>query len=170
MASPRTVHSRSSSSDARKPDVPRDIAVNKKARHDYEVLDSWEVGIVLVGSEVKSLRAGRVNFGASYAEFEGGELWLVALQITEYAPSSQFGHAQQRRRKLLMHAAELSRLRDKVRDPGMTLVPLKLYFMGSTIKVELGLCRGKKDYDKRDSMKERDVKRELERAKRNWNG
>ena len=150
----------------KKKDQNTEIAVNRKARHEYEVIERFECGIVLVGSEVKSLRGGKVQFGDSYAQVEGGEMWLMNMQIAEYAAASQFGHTQLRRRKLLMHAAEIERLKIETRHPGVTLVPLRLYFAGSLVKLELGLCRGMKTWDKREAMKEKDVKRELDRARK----
>jgi SsrA-binding protein len=156
----------SSASGERKPPVERDIAVNRRARHNFEILETFEAGIQLMGSEVKSLRQGKIQFGDSYAMVERGELWLVHLTIAEYAWSHQFTHAPMRRRKLLMHRAQIDRLAQKTRDPGMTLVPLRLFFRGSIVKVDLGLGRGKKDYDKRETIKKRDVERELQRVRR----
>ncbi len=155
---------------AKKDDQNRDIAVNRKARHEYEVIERYEAGIVLTGSEVKSLRAGKIQFGDGYAQVERGQLWLVNILIAEYAGASHFGHAPDRRRKLLMHAAEIEKLAIATRHPGVTLVPLRLYFKASRVKVELGLCRGMKTYDKREALKTRDVKRELDRARKQFVG
>ncbi|MBI4518998.1 MAG: SsrA-binding protein SmpB [Deltaproteobacteria bacterium] len=140
------------------------IAVNRKARHDYFIEESCEAGLVLTGSEVKSLRAGKANLKDSYARIERGEAWLVNAHISEYNPSAQFGHEPTRRRKLLLHAREIDRLTGKTKERGLTLVPLRLYFKNGRAKVELGLGRGKKQYDKRESIKERETRREVDRA------
>jgi SsrA-binding protein len=119
---------------------------------------------VLTGSEVKSLRAGKAQLKDSYARIERGEAWLLNAHISEYSPAAQFGHDPTRRRKLLLHAREIARLTGKTRESGLTLVPLRLYFKHGRAKVELGLARGKKLYDKRESIKERESRREVERA------
>jgi SsrA-binding protein len=142
----------------------RDIAVNRRARHDYFIEESLEAGIVLTGSEVKSLRAGKAQLKDSYAFIERGEAWLVNAHISEYSPSAQFGHAPTRRRKLLLHAREIERLIGKTKESGLTLIPLRLYFKHGRAKVEIGLARGKKLYDKRESIKERETRREMDRA------
>ena len=144
----------------------RDIAVNRRARHDYFIEESLEAGIVLTGSEVKSLRAGKAQLKDSYARIERGEAWLVNAHISEYSPAAQFGHEPTRRRKLLLHAREIERLLGKTKESGLTLVPLRLYFKHGRAKVELGLARGKKLYDKRESIKERESRREMDRAMR----
>lgn len=145
------------------------IAQNRRARFDYAVEETIECGIVLEGSEVKSLRAGKVSFPDGYAAFENGELWLKNVHINEYSFSSIFNHDPDRARKLLAHAHELKRLRRRVDEKGYTLIPLDFHFTKGRVKVELGLCKGKKQADKRDSIKERDVKREMARAFRDGN-
>jgi SsrA-binding protein len=142
----------------------RDIAVNRRAFYEYLIDERYEAGMVLAGSEVKSLRAGRANLKDSYARFFGAELFLVGAHISPYAPSSQFGHEPERHRKLLMHKGELGRLWGKVQEKGLTLVPLRLYWVKGRAKVELGLGRGKKLHDKRAAIRERSEKREIERA------
>jgi SsrA-binding protein len=144
----------------------RDITVNRRARHDYFIEESLEAGLVLTGSEVKSLRAGKAQLKDSYAQIKQGELWLVNAHISEYSPSAQFGHEAMRARKLLLHRREIDRLTGKVKEQGLTLVPLRLYFKHGRAKVELGLARGKKLYDKRESIKEREVRREMDRARK----
>lgn len=145
------------------------IAQNRRARFDYAVEETLECGVVLEGSEVKSLRAGKVSFPDGYAAFENGELWLKNVHINEYSFSSIFNHDPDRPRKLLAHAHELKRLRRRVEEKGYTLIPLDFHFTKGRVKVELGLCKGKKQADKRDSIKERDVKREMARAFRDRN-
>jgi SsrA-binding protein len=142
----------------------RDITVNRRARHDYFIEETIEAGLVLSGSEVKSLRAGKAQLKDSHARISGGEMWLVNAHISEYLPSAQFGHEPTRARKLLLHKREIARLMGKVRERGLTLIPLRLYFKHGRAKVELGLARGKKLYDKRESIKARDVQREMVRA------
>jgi len=142
------------------------ITVNRRARHDYFIEESVEAGLVLTGSEVKSLRAGKANLKDSYARIDRGEAWLANAHISEYAPASQFGHDPTRKRKLLLHAKEIDRLTGKVKEKGLTLVPLRMYFKHGRAKVELGLGRGKKQYDKRESIKERESGREMDRALR----
>ena len=141
-----------------------DIAVNRRARHDYHIDESYEAGIVLLGSEVKSLRAGKANLKDSYARIENGEMWLLNVHISPYAAASQFGHEPTRKRKLLLHAREIERLHGKVKERGFTLIPLRLYFKDGRAKVEIGLARGKKLYDKRESIREREMRREVDRA------
>ena len=144
----------------------RDITVNRRARHDYFIEESLEAGLVLTGSEVKSLRAGKAQLKDSYAQLKQGEIWLINAHISEYSPSAQFGHEPARARKLLVHRREIDRLVGKVKEQGLTLIPLRLYFKHGRAKVELGLARGKKLYDKRESIKEREVRREMDRARR----
>lgn len=139
------------------------IALNRRARFDYSVEETIECGLSLQGSEVKSLRSGKVSFPDGYASFEGGELWLRNVHIAEYAYSSIFNHDPDRPRKLLAHAQELKRLHRRVTEKGYTLVPLDLHFKKGRVKVELGLCKGKKYADKRASIKDRDVARDLQR-------
>lgn len=140
------------------------ITVNRKARHDYHIDETFEAGLVLTGSEVKSLRAGKVQLKDSYGRVKNHELWLFNAHISEYGPSAQFGHEPTASRKLLMHRREIDRLIGKLKEKGLTLIPLRLYFKRGRAKVELGLGRGKKSFDKRESIKEREVKREVDRA------
>jgi SsrA-binding protein len=144
----------------------RDIAVNRRARHDYFIEETVEAGLVLTGSEVKSLRAGKAQLKDSYGQIKKGEVWLFNAHISEYAPAAQLGHDPTRSRKLLLHRREIQRLIGKVKERGLTLIPLRLYFKGGRAKVELGLARGKKLYDKRAAIKERESKREVERGMR----
>ena len=142
----------------------RDIAVNRRARHEFHIEETLEAGIVLLGSEIKALREGKANLKDSYGRIEGDEVWLWNAHISPYAPASQFGHEPTRTRKLLLHREEISRLTGKVKERGLTLVPLRLYFKRGRAKVELALARGKKHHDKRDAIRERDVRREIDRA------
>ena len=144
----------------------RDVVVNRKARHDYHIDESIEAGLVLTGSEVKSLRAGKAQLKDSYARITRGELWLVNAHISDYAAASYLGHEPTASRKLLLHRREIDRLTGKVKEKGLTLIPLRLYFKGGRAKVELGLGRGKKLHDKRAAIKEREGKREMDRALR----
>jgi len=144
----------------------RDIAVNRRARHEYHIEETFEAGIVLQGSEVKALREGKANLKDSYGRLEGEEVFLWNAHISPYGPASQFGHEPTRTRKLLLHREEIARLRGKVQERGLTLVPLRLYFKNGRAKIELALARGKKHYDKRESIKEREVQREIDRALR----
>ena len=140
------------------------IAQNRRVRHDYHVLDTCEAGLVLQGTEVKSLRNGHVSFKDSYADIRGAEIFLVGLHINPYEQGNIYNHDPERPRKLLLHRQEIHRLAAQVAEKGLTLAPLKLYFARGKAKVELGLCRGKHTYDKRDSLRERDVKREMDQA------
>ena len=142
----------------------RDIAVNRRARHEFLIEETIEAGLVLLGSEIKALRQGKANLKDSYGRIEGDEVWLWNAHISPYAPASQFGHEPTRTRKLLLHREEISRLTGKVKERGLTLVPLRLYFKRGRAKVELALARGKKHHDKRDAIRERDVRREIDRA------
>ena len=139
------------------------VITNRKARHDYLVLDSWECGIVLVGPEVKSLREGRGNLQDSYARIDDGEVWLFGMHILPYA-YSRAELDPVRRRKLLLHRKEIVELERGTEQQGHTLVPLRVYFKDGRAKVELALARGKRSYDKRQALAERDAKREAERA------
>ncbi len=141
------------------------IALNRKATHDYEVLERFETGIALQGTEVKSLRGqSSISFRDSYADIKDGELWLVGAHIAPYAHGNIYNHAPERRRKLLMHKQQILKLRQRVEEKGLTLIPLKLYFNRGYVKVQIGLCKGKHSYDKRDSIKEREGQREVQRA------
>ncbi len=136
---------------------------NRRARFEYEILDSFEAGIVLTGSEVKSLRAGKANLQDSYALVKNGEVWLLNMHISPYEQANQFNHDPVRTRKLLLHKSEIVKLYSKANEKGLSLIPLKLYFKKGMAKVELGVGKGKKLHDKRDSIKARDVERELRR-------
>jgi SsrA-binding protein len=138
------------------------VAVNRRARHDYHVLETFEAGIALRGTEVKSLRAGHMTLKDSYADARDGELYLVGAHISPYEQGSVFNHDPERARKLLMHKREILRLIGQVQEKGLTLIPLKVYFKRGKAKVELGLCRGKHRGDKREAIKEREIKRELD--------
>jgi SsrA-binding protein len=140
------------------------IASNRKARHDYAVLDTFEAGLVLTGTEVKSLREGRASLVDGFALIDGGEVFLHAVHIPEYTQGTWTNHEPRRVRKMLMHRAEINRLVGKMRESGLTLVPLQLYFSDGKAKVEIALARGKKSYDKRHDLAERDANREITRA------
>ena len=140
------------------------VAQNKKARYDYQISDTWEAGLVLTGTEVKSLRAGRTSLIDGFAEIDDGEAWLLGVHIPEYTQGTWTNHTPRRRRKLLLHRAEIDRIGAKVAEKGFTLVPLSLYFSGGRAKVEIGLGKGKRSYDKRHAMAARDARRETERA------
>jgi SsrA-binding protein len=140
------------------------VCQNKKARHDYHIIEVIEAGMVLVGTEVKSLREGRANLKDSYARIRNGELYLVQAHISPYSHAHYDNHDPERVRKLLVHKRELKRLTGKTQEKGLTLVPLKIYFKEGKAKVELALASGKKSYDKRETLKRKDQKREMERA------
>ena len=140
------------------------VASNRKARHDYLIEDTYEAGLVLMGTEVKSLRQGRATIGDGYVNVEGGEAWLENVYIPEYTEGTWTNHAPKRRRKLLLNHHEIEDLRVKTRERGMTIVPLRLYFVKGRAKIEIGLGRGKKLYDKRAALKERQDVREAQRA------
>jgi len=142
----------------------RTIAENRKARHDYHVLDSLECGIVLVGSEVKSLRNGTVALSEAYGKVKNGEVWLVNCDIPEYAEANRFNHKPKRDRKLLLHRREIQRFAMRAYEKGLTLVPLKMYFKEGNAKVLLGLCKGKQDFDKRAAKKQAESDRGLRLA------
>lgn len=143
------------------------VAQNRRARHDYEILETFEAGIVLVGSEVKSLRDGKCQLKDSYARVEGGEAWLFGVHIPPYAFATGFGaHDPERKRKLLLHRRELDELRARSQQESLTIVPLAVYFDRGKAKVEVALARGRHTYDKRRALAERDARRETERALR----
>jgi SsrA-binding protein len=142
------------------------LAVNRKARFNYSVEDTLECGIELRGTEVKSLKEGKFSFSDSYGRVENDELWLVGLHITPYRFGNIFNHDPDRPRKLLAHRQEIKRLHRKVAERGLTLVPLSFYLSRGIVKLELGICRGKKVVDKREAIKRRDLKRDTERALR----
>lgn len=140
------------------------ITENRKARHEYFVIESIETGIELVGTEVKSLRLGQVNLKDSWCSIDKGELFIKGMHISPYEKGNIFNRDPMRVRKLLMHKKEINRLFGKIKQDGLTLIPLSLYFKGSKVKVQLGLCKGKKLYDKREDAAKKDAKRQIERA------
>ena len=140
------------------------VASNRKARHDYHIEDTFEAGLALVGTEVKALRAGRASLVDGYAQFTDNELWLEGVHIPEYTQGTWTNHTPRRRRKLLLHRDELTKIQSKTRESGRTIVPLALYFKDGRAKVEIALATGKKEYDKRQALRERQDKREAERA------
>lgn len=142
------------------------ITENKKARFNYTVEDEYEAGIVLVGTEVKSLREGRVNLGDAYADIVGGEVYIRQMHIGAYPFAYHGNHDPLRKRKLLMHKYEIKRLLGKVKERGYALIPLRLYFNNGKVKVKLGLCKGKRLFDKRETIKKRDEQRDLERSRK----
>ena len=143
------------------------IATNRQARFEYSILDSAEAGLALTGTEIKSIRAGKVNLREAYARIEVGEIWLINMHISPYEQASNyFQHDPLRPKKLLLHRREINRLKAELGQKGLTLVPLRLYLKQGRAKVEIGLAKGKKLYDKRDAMAERDAKRDLQRSLR----
>lgn len=142
------------------------VAQNKKARHDYHIEDTYEAGMVLVGTEVKSLRAGRASLVDGFAEVHEDEVWLHNVHIPEYSQGTWTNHSARRKRKLLLNRSEIDRIARRVSDKGFTLVPLSIYFLDGRAKVEIALAKGKKEYDKRQTLRERQDKREAERAMR----
>ena len=140
------------------------VAQNKKARHDYHIEDTYEAGLVLVGTEVKSLRAGRASLVDGFAEIDGHEMWLHGVHIPEYSQGTWTNHSARRKRKLLLNREEIDKIERKIGDKGYTLVPLSLYFKDGRAKVEIGLAKGKKSYDKRHALAERQANREKEQA------
>ncbi len=146
------------------------ICQNRKAFHNYFVEEKYEAGISLLGSEVKSLREGKVNLGDSYGDIKKGEAFLVDAHINPYPQANRLNHDPLRTRKLLLHKKEIKRLIGKVEQRGYTLIPLKLYFVNGRVKVELGLAKGKKLYDKRETMKRKTMEREMERGRKGFDG
>ena len=140
------------------------IAQNRRARHDYAVIDTYEAGVALVGTEVKSLRLGRASLVDAYATVDDGEVWLRGLHIPEYTHGSWTNHEPRRTRKLLLHKWEIERLIGKIREGGLTLVPMSLYFSDGKVKCELALAKGKKSYDKRQDLAKKDAERDIQRA------
>ena len=173
---PRTLPSLSPSRRPKKPkknaapdrehDNERLIAQNRKARHEYEVIDTLECGIALVGSEVKSLRGGRLSLDEAYGRVKNGEVWLMGCDIAEYVQANKLNHQPRRPRKLLMHRREIKKFANQAYEKGLTLVPLKMYFTEGRAKVLMGICRGKKLHDKRESIKAASMKRDIQRAMR----
>ena len=147
------------------PKGPRPVAQNRRARHDFDVLETFECGMALVGSEVKSIRDGKIQLRDAYAVVDGGEVWLHGVHVSPYAMATGFGsHDPERRRKLLLHRREIDGLRVRTQQDGLALVPLSVYFKDGRAKVELALARGRKTYDKRHAIAERDAAREVARA------
>ncbi|MFJ6565830.1 SsrA-binding protein SmpB [Streptomyces sp. NPDC091292] len=140
------------------------IAQNKKARHDYTIIDTYEAGLVLTGTEVKSLRQGRASLVDGFVQLDGGEAWLHNVHVPEYSQGTWTNHSARRRRKLLLHRAEIEKLVSKSQETGHTIVPLALYFKDGRAKVEIALAKGKKEYDKRQTLREKQDRREADRA------
>jgi SsrA-binding protein len=143
---------------------PGDVATNRQARHRYHLLENWEAGVMLTGTEVKSLRDGKAQIKDGYAAVRDGEVWLHNVHIPPYGPAARENHEPERPRKLLLHRREIQRLEGKARERGLTIVPTRLYFSGGRAKVEISLAKGKDVVDKRQSIKEREMKREMDRA------
>jgi SsrA-binding protein len=137
--------------------------LNREAKFNYFIEDEIECGIALVGTEIKSIRDGKANLKDSYAIIRNNEVYLLNMHINEYKEGNIFNHDETRNRKLLLHKKEIKKIKEALEEKGLTLIPIKLYFKDNLLKVELGVCRGKKDYDKRESIKERDIKREMEK-------
>ncbi len=144
----------------------KNIATNRRARFNYEITDTYEAGIALVGSEVKSLRAGQADLKDSYASVQGGEMWLIGMRISPYEYARDGGHEPERERKLLLHRREIDKIGSLLAEKGLSLLPMRLYFKDGKVKVELGLGRGKAQRDKRETLKRRQADREMERAMR----
>ncbi len=144
------------------------VSTNKKARFEFFILETFEAGLVLKGTEIKSVRSGQISLQEAYVRTNGAEIWLIGAHIAPYEHASAFQHDPKRDRKLLMHKKEIRKLYDEVRIKGMTLVPIRVYLKGGRAKLEIGLAKGKKQYDKRESIKERDVERESSRNKGDW--
>lgn len=142
------------------------IARNRKAFHDYSIEDTFEAGLVLTGTEVKALRAGRASLVDGWVEIDGGEAWLQGVNIPEYAQGTWTNHAPKRKRKLLLHHAEIAKLWQRTREKGLTVVPLKLYFVDGRVKVEIALARGKAEWDKRETLRRKQDEREAQRVMR----
>ncbi|MEU6486725.1 SsrA-binding protein SmpB [Streptomyces sp. NPDC046887] len=140
------------------------VAQNKKARHDYHILDTYECGLVLTGTEVKSLRQGRASLADGFVQIDGNEAWLHNVHVPEYAQGTWTNHSARRKRKLLMHRAEIDKLESKSQETGHTIVPLALYFKDGRAKVEIALAKGKKEFDKRQTLREKQDRRETDRA------
>ena len=150
----------------REHDNERLISQNRRARHEYEVLDTMECGIVLVGSEVKSLRSGKISLEEAYGRMKAGEVFLMGCDIPEYREANRFNHEPKRPRKLLLHRREINKFATKAYETGYTLVPLKMYFKGGRAKVLLGVCRGRKLHDKREKLKKQSVQHDIQQAMR----
>jgi SsrA-binding protein len=146
----------------------KQVAANRKAMHDYTIEDAYEAGVVLTGTEIKSVRAGRVNLRDGYVQIKDGEAWLLNVHISPYDFGNRENHEPKRERKLLLHRQEIRRLQSKVNERGWTIVPLRVYLKEGRAKVEIALARGKRLYDKRDAVAERDMDRDLQRAVKDW--
>ena len=144
------------------------VSTNKKARFEYFILETFEAGLVLKGTEIKSIRNGQISLQEAYVRTDGKEIWLVGAHVAPYEHASAFQHDPKRDRKLLMHKKEIRKLFDEIRIKGMTIVPMRVYLKGGKAKLEIGLAKGKKQYDKRESIKERDIERETSRIKGGW--
>ena len=144
------------------------VVKNRKARYEYEIIDSVEAGLVLVGSEVKSIRSARVNLSDSYGRVIKGEIWIIGMHISPYMEATTQNHDPLRERKLLLHRNEIKKLARRVQEKGYTLIPLRLYFKNNRAKLELGVARGKRQYDKKVSIAEKDAKREMEREQKKF--
>ena len=142
--------------------------LNRKAHHDYFIDDTYEAGIVLTGTEIKSIRNGNCNIKDCYAIIKNGEVFLLNMYVGQYKEGNIFNHSETRSRKLLLHKKEIKKLDEGIKLKGITLVPIKLYFKNNKLKVSLGVCRGKKDYDKGESIKQRDIKREVAKSLKNY--
>ena len=147
----------------------KDLTVNRKAMHDYEIIERHEAGIALMGSEIKSIREGKVSLQEAYARPERGEIWLQGAHIAQYSPAAQFGHEPRRPRRLLLHKAEVRELARQIEQRGLTLVPLRIYLKDGRAKVEIALARGRRQYDKREAIAKREAEREMERGLRQRN-
>lgn len=145
-------------------EAQRIIAENRKARHDYHILDTWEAGVALLGTEVKAIREGRVNLRDSYARVDRGEIWMLNVHISPYSHRGYAEHAEMRQRKLLLHRDQIRKLIGKTAEKGLTLVPLQLYFKNGRVKVLIGLAKGKQAHDKRETIRRREVDRETRAA------
>lgn len=144
------------------------VSTNKKARFEYFILETFEAGIVLKGTEIKSVRTGQISLQEAYVRTNGSEIWLIGAHIAPYENASAYQHDPKRDRKLLMHKKEIRKLWDEVRIKGMTIVPIRVYIKAGKAKLEIGLAKGKKHYDKRQSIKEKDIERETARSHNNW--
>lgn len=142
--------------------------INRKAYHDYFIDEVYEAGIVLTGTEIKSIRNGNCNIKDCYGIVKNGEVFLLNMYVGQYKEGNIFNHFETRSRKLLLHKKEIKRIEDGIKLKGLTLIPVKLYFKNNILKVSLGVCRGKKDYDKRESIKQRDIKREVAKTLKNY--
>lgn len=144
------------------------MAQNKKARHDYQILETYEAGLVLTGTEIKSIRDRRINLQDGFAQIRNGEAWLMNVHISEYAQGNQFNHDPLRNRKLLLHKKEIGKLVGATQDRGITIVPLRVYIKNGVAKVLLGVAKGKHEYDKRETIKKRDQDRQIARALKHY--